>query len=486
MTRVIEEDCNMCTVWNRFMCAVKLLLAVNVAIVMTIAGRSAFASPIALVTTTDFSTGSSSTIDLNGSYTATKNVTSTHSDAVARYYDGYFYVINRQGADNIQILDPDNNFSTVRQFSTGSGSNPQDVAFANPTKMYVTRNNSNTMWIMNPQTGLQTGSVDFSSFADADGFCEMHQMFLYQNKLFVTIQRLDRDNYWAPEGTSYMAVIDVNTDTFVDTDPVAPGVQAITLANTNPFSEIQLDRQTGNLYVACIGFWGLFDGGVEIIDPNLLATVGTLFTETSAQGDILDVEIVNAQIGYCIVGNASWRTDLISFDPSTGTKIQTVYAATDWFLQDIDRAPTGELLLADRTTVNPGVRVYESSTGVEITSSPIDVGLPPFDFTFSVEEPTGVGDTPAVASLGQNYPNPFNPSTTLPYGVSHETHVLIEVFDITGKRITTLVDEVKPAGGYEVLWNGDDVAARPVASGVYFVRLTTDGYAATTKLLLLK
>jgi hypothetical protein len=404
---------------------------------------------------------------------------------VARYYDGYFYVINRQGADNIQILDPNNNFSTVRQFSTGSGSNPQDVAFAGPTKLYVTRNNSNTMWIMNPQTGLQSGSVDFSSFADADGFCEMHQMFLYQNHLFVTIQRLDRDNYWAPVGTSYLAVVDVNTDTFVDTDPVTPGVQAITLENTNPFNEIQLDPSTGYLYVTCIGFWGLFDGGVEIIDPNSLATVGTLFTETSAQGDILDVEIVNDQIGYCLIGNASWFTDLISFDPSMGTKSETIYAPADWVLQDIDRAPTGELFLADRTAVNPGVRLYHAATGVEITSSPIDVGLPPFDFTFSGEDQTGVGYTPAVASLGQNYPNPFNPSTTIPYSVSFETNVLIEVFDIAGTRITTLVDEVKPAGSYEVLWNGDD-AARPVPSGVYFVRLSTDGHTATTKLLLLK
>lgn len=443
------------------------------------------ASPFAFVTTTDYTTGSCSSIDLDGSYAVTKNIDLIHSDAVARYYDGYIYIINRKGADYIRILDPGNDFAFVREFSTGGGSNPQDVAFVNPTKMFVTRNDSNTMWIMNPQTGLQTGSIDLSSFADADGCCEMHQMFLYQDHLFVTIQRLDR-NIWGPEGTSYMVVIDAEADTIVDTDPVTPGVQSITLTNTNPFSEIQLDPATGYLYVACLGFLGIFDGGVEVIDPNSLATMGTIFTESSAQGDILDVEIVNGQLGYCLIGNASWYTDMISFNPSAGTKTQTIYAGTEWVLQDIDRAPTGELLLADRTPVKPGVRVYDAVTGSEITSNPIDVGLPPFDFTFSVEEQTGVGDTPAVASLGQNYPNPFNPSTTIPFNVSRDARVVIEVFDILGRRVATLLDEVKLAGGYEVVWTGRDDSARPVSSGVYFARLTTDGYTATTKLLLLK
>jgi hypothetical protein len=440
----------------------------------------------AFVTTTDYITGSCSTIELDGTYRVTKNVAPVHSDAVARYYGGYVYVVSRTGADNIQILDPDNNFSTVRQFSTGNGSNPQDVAFASATKMYVTRYETNTMWIMNPQTGIQTGSIDFSSFADADGLCEMHQMCRYGDYVFVTIQRLDRDNFWVPVGDSYVAVIDVNTDTFVDTDPITPGVQAIALSNANPFSEIQLDPWTGHLYVGCAGYWGLIDAGVETIDPVSLATSGTMFGETAAQGDILDVEIINDRMGFCLIQNASFNTDLISFDPSTGLKIHTVFAPGDWVLQDIDRAPSGELFLADRTEVNPGIRVYDSYTGEEITPDPIDVGLPPFDITFSVDVQTGIGDSPAIASLGQNYPNPFNPSTTIPYSVDHETRVTMEVYDITGTRVATLVDEAKPAGNYEVQWHGRDNVSRPVASGVYFVHLSTPGQASTSKLLLLK
>jgi len=426
-------------------------------------------------------------VDLDGSYTVHPNVAAIHSDALVRYHNGVFYVINRTGADNIQILDPANSFSTVRQFSTGNGSNPQDIAFAAPDKIYVSRFESNTMWIMNPQTGLQTGSVDLSSLADSDGLCEMQYLFITGDHLFVALQRLDRNNFWGPAGTSYLAVIDVNTDTMVDTDPLTPGVQPIALSNADPFSEIQLNPWTGRLYVAGVGFYGLLDGGVEEIDPQSLSSVTTVFTETAAGGDIMDVEIVNENIGYCIIQNSSFNTDLISFNPATGVKIKTVYSPGAWVLQDVERAPTGEIFLSDRTAVNPGLRVYDALMGTAITTSPIDVGLPPFDIEFNTDVQTAAqSDVPSVARLGLNYPNPFNPATSIPYSLDRESRVTIQLFDARGKRVTTLVDATKPAGSYETRWDGLDSSSNSSPSGVYFVRLTTENLQITRKIVLLK
>lgn len=311
-------------------------------------------------------------------------------------------------------------------------------------------------------------------------------MFLVGDRLFVSLQRLDRDNFWRPAGTSYIAVIDVITDTLIDVDPGTSGVQAIALANADPFSEIQLDPWSGSLYVACIGEWGLLDGGVETVDPDALVSTGTLLSGSAGGGDILDVEIINDHIGYCIIQNASFHTDLISFDPSTGTKLQTIYAPGTSMLQDIDRGLTGELFLCDRTPLDPGVRVYDALSGAEIMSGPIDVGLPPFDLTFNVDVPTGVGTPTPVASLGQNYPNPFNPSTTIPFSLERSAHVVLEIYDVTGARVAVLVDEVRPAGDHEARWNGRSAGSRPSPSGVYFVRLRAGDFVEYRKLVLLK
>jgi hypothetical protein len=305
--------------------------------------------------------------------------------------------------------------------------------------------------------------------------------------LFIAIQRLDRDFYWTPVGTSYIAVIDTTTDALVDVDPGTPGTQAITLANSNPYGEIQLDPWSGYLYVSCVGFWGVLDGGIELIDVATLSSAGTMFTETAAGGDMQDVEVVNTTVGYAVVQNASFHTDLIMFDPTAGTKTKTVYAPGAYVLEDVERGPTGEVFLADRTPTAPGVRIYDAMTGVETTSGPIDVGLPPFDFAFNVPLQTGIDAPTAVAAkLGQNYPNPFNPMTTIPFSLERGAQVLIEIFDVAGKRVAVILDEYRTEGPHEVHWNGLTDRSRSAPTGVYFVRMRAGSTVDHKKLLLLK
>jgi serine/threonine protein kinase len=83
--------------------------------------------------------------------------------------------------------------------------------------------------------------------------------------------------------------------------------------------------------------------------------------------------------------------------------------------------------------------------------------------------------------LYQNYPNPFNPSTTIKYSIPTTSYVTLKVYDILGREVTTLINEAKPTGTYEVKWN-----AVNLPSGVYFYQLTAGNYTATKKLLLLK
>ena len=84
-------------------------------------------------------------------------------------------------------------------------------------------------------------------------------------------------------------------------------------------------------------------------------------------------------------------------------------------------------------------------------------------------------------SLGQNYPNPFNPRTTIEYSIPSRSNVVIKVFDILGREVATLVNEEKPAGVYNVNFNGSELS-----SGVYFYRIEAENFVETKKLVLIK
>jgi hypothetical protein len=97
------------------------------------------------------------------------------------------------------------------------------------------------------------------------------------------------------------------------------------------------------------------------------------------------------------------------------------------------------------------------------------------------------GGTPRAYVLSISaYPNPFNPKTTIRYTVPATGHVAIEVFDLRGKHVATLIDAEKDAGEYTVQWDGRDDRGRPAGSGVYFGRLTSAAGQRSYKLTLLK
>ena len=93
---------------------------------------------------------------------------------------------------------------------------------------------------------------------------------------------------------------------------------------------------------------------------------------------------------------------------------------------------------------------------------------------------------PARAELAQNYPNPFNPSTNISYNLSQAGKIKLEVFNVKGQKIKTLVNEYQDAGKYNVNWQGKDELNRNAASGVYLYQLTTGEYTITRKMILLK
>ncbi len=94
--------------------------------------------------------------------------------------------------------------------------------------------------------------------------------------------------------------------------------------------------------------------------------------------------------------------------------------------------------------------------------------------------------TPSNVHLRQNYPNPFNPETRIQYSLEEATNLTLEIYNVKGQKIRTLIKEHQLPGEHETIWNGTDDNNIPVSSGVYFYKVSTDHTNKSRKMVLLK
>jgi len=88
---------------------------------------------------------------------------------------------------------------------------------------------------------------------------------------------------------------------------------------------------------------------------------------------------------------------------------------------------------------------------------------------------------PKTFSLNQNYPNPFNPVTKIEYAVPNDVKVTLRIYDVLGREVNVLVNEIKKAGYYSVEWNGNQLS-----SGIYFYQMKAGDFTAVKKMMLIK
>lgn len=117
----------------------------------------------------------------------------------------------------------------------------------------------------------------------------------------------------------------------------------------------------------------------------------------------------------------------------------------------------------------------------------IDNTDPDLDFAVRLTS-LGAAATPAAAATIRlsASPNPFNPATTITYAPTGDGRVRLDILDVAGRHIRTLVDSVQPAGSRQVRWDGRDDAGRGVAAGAYLARLEASGTVAVTGLSLVR
>ena len=106
-------------------------------------------------------------------------------------------------------------------------------------------------------------------------------------------------------------------------------------------------------------------------------------------------------------------------------------------------------------------------------------------FALPVGALPGAAVQPAQFSLGSNYPNPFNPATVIPYRLHRSMPVRLEVFNVLGQHIATLVDGQQSSGSHTARWDGTDAVGQAVAAGMYLYRLTGEGVKVTRSMVLI-
>jgi hypothetical protein len=426
----------------------------------------------------------------------TRDVARVSTDAVERWYGGLLYVVNRFGFDNVQVIDPAHGYVTLRQFSVGSGSNPQDIAFASPTKAYVSRLSSPDLLIVDPSTGATLGTIPLAAWADGDGNPEAGAMTTAGDLLFVTLERLTN---FVPADTGLVVVIDMRADTVFDVDPSTPGKQMVRLAGMNPSTAFSWLPAAGagaarHVLIGCTGRYGVLDGGIDQVSvaaasagvPGPVWNSGLAMSESALGGDVVNVTAYADSHSYAIASDlaAYPNTSLIAWNPATGALLGTVYAPGGYSLSDAAIDGRGELYVCNSSFDSPGLLVFRAGVDT-LVAGPIATGLPPVHIIFG-DDGIPAGPTAGDVSLGLPAPNPAGTSARFTLTLRSAGEVRIEVFDLAGRRVWSMLESSLPAGPADLRWDLVDQSGGRVRPGLYLVRATAGQSSVSRRVVVLK
>lgn len=176
-------------------------------------------------------------------------------------------------------------------------------------------------------------------------------------------------------------------------------------------------------------------------------------------------------------------TDKVKFtasvSPPTGTITLTFLNRSLNVVQDSLTAYPDSLRLRARTTSTPLGDYTITVTGFGTNGTPVHVRT-----VILRVQPVGVPSNTQIPEefyLYQNYPNPFNPKTTIRFDIAKKGDVKINMFDITGKLVTTLADKEYEAGKYSIDFDGHNLS-----SGIYFYKIETPYFTSIRKMMLIK
>jgi hypothetical protein len=172
--------------------------------------------------------------------------------------------------------------------------------------------------------------------------------------------------------------------------------------------------------------------------------------------------------------SATWQ--LAEPSDSAEFKLLANNGTTEWEIEHLEISP-GEFMAQDDSPLQiPGDRIDFT---LQMRSSP-------GQWMILGQTSITVEDPPSLSRLFPPFPNPLNPSTTISFECQQQGPLELAIFDLSGKRVITLVDQWREAGLHEITWNGRNTAGHPVAAGQYMVRMETGEIVDTQKIILAK
>ncbi|MFH0931841.1 MAG: T9SS type A sorting domain-containing protein, partial [Candidatus Zixiibacteriota bacterium] len=191
--------------------------------------------------------------------------------------------------------------------------------------------------------------------------------------------------------------------------------------------------------------------------------------------------------------SAAFKSDSTSINNAKNRLVALAIWITELGIGNVASGPVAKIYFTtgsswDSTSYVPvDTLVWPPTSELEFVPSATGIGFMPVFWKGALEvKEVNTPSIPTVFSLSQNYPNPFNPKTLIRFTLPKDSWVKMEVYNILGQKVKTLVDEKLTAGVKEVEWDSKDDNGLEVASGIYFYRIKADDFSDIKKMVMLK
>ena len=232
------------------------------------------------------------------------------------------------------------------------------------------------------------------------------------------------------------------------------------------------------------------DENLVAMDIPLEWSKGVVLTDVSfsdTRVDYFDAKIANIdeENNRVIIGLISMVYERKEeLKPGNGVVAELTFRVDDATLEEFEITPF--------VTSNPGHSLalvynnWDSGRPVVDHANPQMEGGTVSLVGLSKEPSDASGTLPQAYVLAQNYPNPFNPTTTISYSIKNPGQVELNIYNVLGQNVRTLVNEYQNAGTYSTCWNGRNDSGDEVATGIYFYRIKSGDFSQIKKMVMMK